>query len=129
MATPIEDLRRRNAEAELGGGAERIAKQHEQGKLTARERVALLLDEREPFVEVGLFVAYDQYGGQAPGAGVVTTRGHVHWVVTEYGAVNLFGRSLRERAAALISIAHPDVRGELQREFAVTRHVVLGAIA
>ena len=36
-----------------------------------------------------------------PGAGVVTTRGHVHWVVTEYGAVNLFGKSLRERAEAL----------------------------
>lgn len=51
-----------------------------------------------------------------PGAGVVTTRGHVHWVVTEYGAVNLHGLSLRERAAALISIAHPDFRSELTRE-------------
>ena len=58
-----------------------------------------------------------------PGAGVVTTRGHVHWVVTEYGAVNLFGLNLRERAAALISIAHPDVRGELGRAFAEIRHV------
>ena len=47
------------------------------------------------------------------GAGVVTTRGHVHWVVTEYGAVDLWGKSLRERADALISIAHPDFRGEL----------------
>ncbi len=61
-----------------------------------------------------------------PGAGVVTTRGHVHWVVTEYGAVNLFGRNLRERAAALISIAHPDMRGELRRAFAEIRHVDLG---
>jgi acyl-CoA hydrolase len=60
-----------------------------------------------------------------PGAGVVTTRGHVHWIVTEYGAVNLFGRSLRERAELLISIAHPDFRSELRREFAQTRHVVL----
>jgi 4-hydroxybutyrate CoA-transferase len=62
-----------------------------------------------------------------PGAGVVTTRGHVHWVVTEHGAVNLFGRSLRERAELLIGIAHPDVRGDLRRAFAETRHVVLTA--
>jgi acyl-CoA hydrolase len=62
-----------------------------------------------------------------PGAGVVTTRGHVHWVATEYGAVNLFGRGLRERAELLISIAHPDVRGELSREFAAARHVPLTA--
>jgi 4-hydroxybutyrate CoA-transferase len=62
-----------------------------------------------------------------PGAGVVTTRGHVHWVVTEYGAVNLFGRTLRQRAEALIGIAHPDVRGELGRQFAAARHVVLGS--
>ncbi len=51
-----------------------------------------------------------------PGAGVVTTRGHVRWVVTEYGAVNLHGLSIRERAEALTSIAHPDFRGALQRE-------------
>ena len=61
-----------------------------------------------------------------PGAGVVTTRGHVHWVVTEYGAVNLFGMTLQQRAQALISIAHPDFRGELRRAFADTRHIVLG---
>lgn len=60
-----------------------------------------------------------------PGAGVVTTRGHVHWVATEYGAVNLFGLTLRERADALISIAHPDVRGELRRAYAELRHVAL----
>ncbi len=57
-----------------------------------------------------------------PGAGVVTTRGHVHWVVTEYGAVNLHGLNLRERARALISIAHPDFRAELKRELAAIRH-------
>jgi acyl-CoA hydrolase len=56
------------------------------------------------------------------GAGVVTTRGHVHWIVTEYGAVNLHGKSLRERADALISIAHPDFRAELQRGVAQVRH-------
>ena len=55
------------------------------------------------------------------GAGVVTTRGHVHWVVTEYGAVNLHGKTLRERAEALISVAHPDFRAELQRDLAQVR--------
>ena len=60
-----------------------------------------------------------------PGAGVVTTRGHVHWIVTEFGAVNLFGLSLRQRAEALISVAHPDFRGELRRAFAAVRHVAL----
>ena len=58
-----------------------------------------------------------------PGAGVVTTRGHVHWVVTEYGAVNLHGKTLRERGDALISIAHPDFRGELRREFSTLRNL------
>jgi len=56
------------------------------------------------------------------GAGVVTTRGHVHWVVTEYGAVNLHGLTLRERGEALIKIAHPDFRPGLIREFRNTRH-------
>jgi acyl-CoA hydrolase len=60
-----------------------------------------------------------------PGSGVVTTRGHVHWIVTEFGAANLFGLSLRQRAEALISIAHPDFRGELRRDFAAIRHVIL----
>jgi acyl-CoA hydrolase len=56
------------------------------------------------------------------GAGVVTTRGHVHWVVTEYGAVNLHGLTLRQRGEALISIAHPDFRPELRRALAEVRH-------
>jgi acyl-CoA hydrolase len=59
------------------------------------------------------------------GAGVVTTRGHVHWVVTEYGAVNLFGRTLRERGEALVSVAHPDFRAELRRELAAIRHFLV----
>ncbi|HLF72654.1 MAG TPA: acetyl-CoA hydrolase/transferase C-terminal domain-containing protein [Dehalococcoidia bacterium] len=49
-----------------------------------------------------------------PGAGVVTTRGDVHFVVTEYGVADLFGRSIRERVAALTAIAHPDFRDELR---------------
>ncbi|MCC6971382.1 MAG: hypothetical protein IT434_14300, partial [Phycisphaerales bacterium] len=61
-----------------------------------------------------------------PGAGVVTTRGHVHWIVTEYGAVDLHGRSLRERGEALVSIAHPDFRAELRRSLASVRHYILG---
>lgn len=51
------------------------------------------------------------------GAGVVTTRGHVHWVVTEYGMVDLFGKSLKQRAKALIAIAHPNHREMLERSF------------
>ncbi len=51
------------------------------------------------------------------GAGVVTTRGHVHWVVTEYGVANLFGKSLKQRAKALIELAHPDHRGQLENAY------------
>jgi acyl-CoA hydrolase len=50
-----------------------------------------------------------------PGAGVVTTRAHAHWLVTEYGAVNLYGRSLQERARLMISIAHPSHQDALDR--------------
>jgi acyl-CoA hydrolase len=50
-----------------------------------------------------------------PGAGVVTTRAHVHYVVTEYGVARLYGKSLRQRARALIEIAHPDSRESLER--------------
>lgn len=50
------------------------------------------------------------------GAGVTTTRAHVHYVATEYGVVNLFGKSLKQRAKALISISHPNFREALERE-------------
>ena len=50
------------------------------------------------------------------GASVTTTRAHVHYVATEYGVVNLFGKSLKQRAKALISIAHPNFREELECE-------------
>ena len=45
--------------------------------------------------------------------GCARTRAHAHWIVTEYGAVNLYGKALRERARLLISIAHPDDRARL----------------
>ncbi len=51
-----------------------------------------------------------------PGAGVVTTRSHVHYVVTEYGVVNLVGKSIRERIQGLVQIAHPDDRESLERQ-------------
>ncbi len=53
-----------------------------------------------------------------PGAGVVTTRAHVHWVVTEWGAVNLAGLNLSQRAHALTELAHPDDRENLRRAWA-----------
>ena len=72
-----DELRELEAKLRLGGGAERVEKQHKQGKLTARERIDLLLD-KEPFSqEIGLLVAYDQYDSGAPAAGVVTTVGRV----------------------------------------------------
>jgi acyl-CoA hydrolase len=49
------------------------------------------------------------------GGGVVTTRNHIHWFVTEYGAVNLYGKSLQERARLIISVAHPDHREALDK--------------
>lgn len=52
-----------------------------------------------------------------PGAGVVTTRAHVHFVVTEYGVAYLFGKNLRQRARGLIRIAHPNHREELERAY------------
>jgi len=58
------------------------------------------------------------------GAGFVTTRAHIHYIVTEFGIANLYGKNLRERAQALIDIAHPDHRESL-REAAYNRFNVL----
>lgn len=74
LAHELEELERRLRE---GGGARRIQKQHDDGKLTARERIGLLLDPRSRFLEVGLLLAHDRYDGQAPAAGVVTGIGSV----------------------------------------------------
>ena len=74
MAAELIALRERLQE---GGGPSRIQRQHDQGKLTARERITRLLDEGEPFVEVGLLIAHDRYDGGAPSAGVVTGVGRV----------------------------------------------------
>src|SRR5215216_6031610 len=60
-----------------GGGPDKIDRQHQQGKLTARERIQLLLDKDAYMQEIGLLVAHDQYDGGAPGAGVVTVVGQV----------------------------------------------------
>ena len=51
-----------------------------------------------------------------PGAGVVTTRAHAHYIVTEYGIANLYGKNMRQRAKALIEIAHPNHREQLEKE-------------
>ena len=66
------------------------------------------------------------------GAGVVTTRNHIHWFVTEYGAVNLYGKSMQERARLLISVAHPDHQEELDRaafeRFGPHHHYIKGCM-
>jgi 4-hydroxybutyrate CoA-transferase len=58
-----------------------------------------------------------------PGAGVTTTRNHVHTVVTEFGAAHLYGKNIRQRTRALIEIAHPDFREELTRQAHECYHV------
>jgi acetyl-CoA carboxylase carboxyltransferase component len=75
LRTLTAEYRDLAARLEQGGGADKIRRQHDQGKLTARERVARLLDPGAGWFEIGLLVAYDQYDGQAPAAGVVTGLG------------------------------------------------------
>jgi 3-methylcrotonyl-CoA carboxylase beta subunit len=72
-----DELQQLESRLRLGGGPDKIERQHQQGKLTARERIALLLDKDSYRQEIGLLVAYDQYEGGAPGAGVVTAVGLV----------------------------------------------------
>jgi acetyl-CoA carboxylase carboxyltransferase component len=77
LKTLSDEYKKLRSRLEQGGGAERIKRQHDQGKLTARERVTELLDRDGPWLEIGLLVAWDQYDGQAPAAGVVTGLGRV----------------------------------------------------
>jgi acetyl-CoA carboxylase carboxyltransferase component len=78
LRTLSEEVRSLEARLRQGGGPDKIARQHKQGKLTARERIDGLRDDGTRFLEIGLLVAYDQYDGQAPGAGVVTGIAMVH---------------------------------------------------
>ena len=71
------ELRELESKLRLGGGADKIERQHQQGKLTARERLELLLDPDSYAQEIGMLVAYDSYKGGAPAAGVVTVTGRV----------------------------------------------------
>ena len=86
--------------------------------LAAEGRAIIALPSRAAGGAVSLIVPV-----LAPGADVVTSRAHVRTVVTEFGVAELFGRSIRERVAALIAIAHPDVRDDLAREVHRLYHV------
>ena len=77
LRTLTDEYRALEVRLRQGGGPDKIQRQHEQGKLTARERVQKLCDKGSPWLEIGLLVAYDRYEGQAPGAGVVTGVGQV----------------------------------------------------
>ncbi|HYO81838.1 MAG TPA: carboxyl transferase domain-containing protein [Bryobacteraceae bacterium] len=72
MRERVEELQRLEDKLKQGGGPAKIEKQHRDGKMTARERIAALADPGSPFLEIGLLVAWDKYDGQAPAAGVVT---------------------------------------------------------
>ncbi len=75
----VSGLKNKLAKIKLGGGKDRIEKQHKQGKLTARERIAYLLDPDEPSIEIGAFAGYEMYEehGGAPSGGVVVKIGYV----------------------------------------------------
>src|SRR5439155_13655981 len=75
----VEELRREERILMEGGGPKAIARQHDKGRLTARDRIARLLDAHHPFFELGLLAAWGMYGecGGAPSAGVITGIGTV----------------------------------------------------
>ncbi|MGH7507969.1 MAG: acyl-CoA carboxylase subunit beta [Gemmatimonadales bacterium] len=78
LRTLTEEYQELAARLRQGGGADRVARMHAQGKLAPRERVHHLLDPGTSWLELGLLMAYDQYDGQAPGAGVITGVGLIH---------------------------------------------------
>ncbi|MCB0502198.1 MAG: acyl-CoA carboxylase subunit beta [Bacteroidetes bacterium] len=79
MKLAVGDLKNRLKKIKLGGGKSRIDKQHEQGKLTARERIEYLLDDHSDFIEIGAFAGDDMYAehGGCPAGGVVTGLGYI----------------------------------------------------
>src|SRR5258707_4528917 len=77
MTHLVNQLHRLEERLRAGGGPGKVDKQHRAGKLTARERIARLLDPDACFQEIGLLIAYDRYEGQAPAAGVVTGIGKI----------------------------------------------------
>src|SRR5713226_3313699 len=77
MKQLVESLQELEERLRQGGGPKKVDKQHRDGKLTARERIAALIDHGSMFLEIGLLIAHDKYGGQAPGAGVVTGIGKI----------------------------------------------------
>ena len=82
-------------------------------------RGAALSDQGKPIIALPSVTSKGQSRIVATlnqGAGVVTTRAHAHYIVTEYGVAELYGRTIRDRIRALIDIAHPDHRERLERE-------------
>ncbi len=78
LRTLSDEVRALEAVVRQGGGAKKIAKLHDQKKFSARERIEKLCDPHTRFLEIGLLIAYDEYDGQAPAAGIVTGLGVVH---------------------------------------------------
>jgi 3-methylcrotonyl-CoA carboxylase beta subunit len=77
MRSLVAEFQELEDKLRAGGGAAKIEKQHREGKLTARERVAKLIDPGTAFLEIGLLIAFDKYNGQAPAAGVITGVGRI----------------------------------------------------
>jgi acetyl-CoA carboxylase carboxyltransferase component len=73
----VEQIQTLEARLREGGGQARIDRQHQSGKMTARERITALSDPASRFLEIGLLIAYDRYDGQAPSAGIVTGLGRI----------------------------------------------------